>query len=190
MTPLQHPHQPDAPRIQNREELDAVVENIVQLQLERDELEIAREQEITAIRRKYGAPLAELERYLRLEMSWVTIWATEHPGEFSDRRTLECAHATIGFCATPPRVARASRKWTWSGIAARLGETTWGRHYLRQTAPEVDKEALLADRLELDADELRQAGLKIVQDERFYITPHDRVEETLIPDEPVWQEAA
>src|SRR5277367_3363915 len=101
---------------------------------------------------------------------------------------MTCTHAVIGFRVSPPRIDRASRKWTWAEVAVKLSELAWGRRYLRTPAPEVNKEALLADRAELSTAELKQAGIKIVQDERFYITPHR--EETSAEAESAWQEAA
>ena len=189
MTTIPHPSQPAAPTIQNRQQLDAVVENIVQLQLDRDELERTQDREITEIRQKYRAPLAELERYLTLETTWAESWARENPEAFDDKLSLRCTHAVIGFRTTPPRVDRASRKWIWSAIALKLADVAWGKRYLRVPAPEVNKEALLADRAELSAAELRQVGLKIVQEERFYISPH-RETENAETSESLWQEAA
>jgi len=186
MPPIPHPSA--TPTIQTRHQLDAVVENIVQLQLDRAELERAQDREITAIRQKYRAPLAELERYLLLESSWAETWARENPDAFSEQGSLHCTHATIGFRVTPPRVDRASRKWTWSAISLKLAEMAWGQRYLRVPAPEVNKEALLADRAELSAAELRQVGIKIIQDERFFISPHR--EESAADSDANWQEAA
>jgi len=177
-----------APTITSRHELDAVVENIVQLQLNRAEIEREQDQEIAGIRQKFRAPLAEIERYLTLETTWVETWARSHPDSFRDRQSLALTHAVIGFRVSPHRVDRASRKWTWSAIAEKLGEMAWGRRYLRQPALEVNKEALLADRADLSSAELRTVGLKIVQEERFYIAPH-RETEGIDADE-AWQEAA
>jgi len=174
MTPF--PHSPVSPTIINRRQLDAVVENIVQLRLERIELLCAQEQEIAAVRQKYRAPLAEVERYLLLETSWAETWARDNPAAFAEKRSLDGPHATIGFRTTPPQVERASRKWTWTAAALKLAETAWGRRYLRTPAPEVNKEAILADRATLSAEELRQAGLKILQGERFYIEPHGQAD--------------
>lgn len=188
MNIIPHPHQPATPTIRNRQELDAVIENIVQLRLDHDELRRSQEKEIADIRQKYRAPLAQLERYLDQETAWAETWARQNEGLFNDKRSLDCTHAVIGFRATPPRVERASRKWNWSDIADKLGELAWGKRYLRQPALEVNKEALLADRNELLAAELRQVGLKIVRDERFYITPHTT--EPALPAETEWQEAA
>ena len=181
MTPLPQPAA--APAIQTRQHLDAVLENIAHLQRERDELYLAQEKEIAAVRQKYRAPLAEMENYLDLETSWAESWAHAHPGAFAADRSLACAHATIGFRTTPPQIERASRRWTWSRIALTLAGLAWGKRYLRIPAPEVDKEALLADLADLSPVELRNAGLKIVQGERFFITPHPNAE-------PAWQEAA
>ena len=181
MTPLPSA----APTIQTRQHLDVVVENIVHLQRDRDELACAQEKEIAAIREKYRASLAELERYLLLEKSWVENWARENRGAFAANRTLDCAHATIGFISTPPRIERASRRWTWSRIAQCLSEVAWGRRYLRQPAPEVDKEALVANLATLSPVDLRAAGIKIIQGERFQITPREEAENTVS-----WQEAA
>jgi phage host-nuclease inhibitor protein Gam len=189
MNTIPHPSQPAAPTIQNRQQLEAVIENIVQLQLDRSEIEREQEREITAVRERFRAPLAELDRYLLLETTWVETWARENPEAFSDKRSLACTHAVIGFRVSPPRIERASRKWTWSEIALKLSDLAWGRRYLRQPAHEVNKEALLADRGELAAVELRKVGIKIVQEERFFITPHGPAEAAAQP-EGHWQEAA
>jgi phage host-nuclease inhibitor protein Gam len=187
MNTIQHPSQPTAPTIQNREQLEAVIENIVQLQFDRAELEREQEREITSIRERYRAPLAELDRYLLLETTWAETWARQNPDAFTDKRSLACTHAVVGFRVSPPRVERASRKWTWTEIALKLSDIAWGKRYLRQPPHEVNKEALLADRSELAAVELRKVGIKIVQEERFYITPHA---ESAAQPESNWQEAA
>jgi len=182
-----YPGPPAFPTIQSRHELDAVVENIVQMQLEHAALEQAQEHEIAATRQKFRAPLAELERYLTHETAWVETWAKRNPAWFVDRPSLALTHATIGYRVSPPRVERASRKWTWTEISQKLGEVAWGRRYLRQPSPEVNKEAILANRAEFDPAELRQVGVKIVQETRFYITPHRTTEAT---EESALEEAA
>jgi phage host-nuclease inhibitor protein Gam len=185
MTPT--PVQTATPAIQTRQQLDAVLENIAHLQREWDELYHAQEKEIAAVRQRYRAPLAEMEHYLDLETSWAESWARANPGAFTADRSLACAHATIGFRATPPRIERASRRWTWSRIALTLAGVAWGKRYLRIPSPEVDKEALLADLADLSPVELRNAGIKVAQGERFFITPHPASAPEV---ESAWQEAA
>jgi len=114
--------------------------------------------------------------------NWAEAWARQHPEVFSPARTLACPHATIGFRAEPPRIERASRSWNWSRIAETLGELDWGRRYLRTPAPEVDKEAIVADLARLSPSDLRETGLKIIHGDRFYVA--------LPTSAPAWQEAA
>jgi phage host-nuclease inhibitor protein Gam len=188
---LNEPVQPAGPAIQTHQQLEAVLENIAQLQRERDELYQAQEKEIDAVRQRYRAPLAEMERYLDLETSWAEAWARAHPEAFKVDGSLACAYATIGFRTLPPRIERASRRWTWSRIALTLAGLAWGRRYLRVPAPEVDREAILADLAKLSPVELRNAGIKIIQGERFFITTQTRPETASAPGaEPAWQEAA
>src|SRR5271154_2492402 len=123
------------PAIQTRQQLDAVLENIAHLQRERDDLRRAQENEIAAVRQRYRAPLAELEHYLDLETSWAESWARGNPEAFAADRSLACAHATLGFRATPPRIERASRRWTWSRIALTLAGVAWGGRSLRVPPP-------------------------------------------------------
>jgi len=190
MTSLPQPP-PAAPAIQTRAQLDAVLENIVHLQRAREELRRAQENEIAAIRQRYRAPLTEMDHYLDLETSWAESWARAHPEAFAADRSLACAHATVGFHAEPTRIERASRRWTWSRIALALGGLAWGKRYLRIPEPEVEKEALLADLPHLSPLELRNAGIKVVQGERFFIMPHPGTETTSgATVERGWQEAA
>ena len=187
MTTLSSPEM--GPTIRTRDQLNAVVENIVLLRLEQAELDRAQADEIAAIREKYRAPLTEVDRYLQMETAWVEAWARQNPGEFTRERIIDCPHARVGYRVMAPRVERASRRWTWTEAALALAETEWGRRYLRAPEPEVDKEAILADLATLSTDDLRQAGIKIVQGERFFIEPHGEAEPCASSDEN-WQEAA
>lgn len=182
MTPFaQSPASSEGPVIQTRQQLDAVLENIAQLQNERDDLFHRQREEIEAVQQKYRAPLAEMKNYLELETSWAEAWSRAHPEAFAASRSLACASATIGFRPEPYRIERASRRWTWSRIASTLATLDWGRRYLRIPPPEVDREALLTDLADLSPVDLRNAGIKIVTGETFFITPHPN---------PEWQEAA
>ncbi len=163
---------PPSPAPRSRRDLDALLENIARLHRERDELRRAQEDALTAVRLRYRARLAELETFLELETGWAEAWARAHPEALAADRTLASPHAVLGFRAEPPRVERASRRWTWSRIAQTLAGLDWGRRYLRTPAPEVDQDALNADLGRLSPDDLRAAGLKIVQGDPFYLMPH------------------
>ena len=161
--------------------------NIACLQHERDEIFRAQETEIAAVRHRHRASLIEIEHLLEVETSWAEAWARKNPDALDADRSLACADAKIGFRAEPPRIERASRRWTWSRIALTLAGLAWGSRYLRVPAPEVDKEALAADLPSLSPVELRNAGMIVVQGERFFITPHETAEMTA---DTHWRQAA
>jgi phage host-nuclease inhibitor protein Gam len=159
-----------APTIKTRQQLETVLENIAALRREHDDLRRAQENDLAAVRQKYRAALDEVETFLDLETRWVETWARAHPEALATDRTLACTHGTLAFRAAPPSLERASRRWTWTRIAHTLAGLTWGPRYLRLPPPEVDKDLLLADLPRLDVADLRAAGIRIEQGERFHIS--------------------
>ena len=97
-------------------------------------------------------------------------WAAAHREDvFADRKTLQLAHGEIGFRLGQPRVAPRSRV-TWASVLERIERL--GRGEYVRIKREVDKDALLADREQLEASgELEQMGLKTAQTERFFAEP-------------------
>jgi phage host-nuclease inhibitor protein Gam len=160
-----------APAIRTRDQLEALLENIAELHRERDDLWRAQEEDIAAVRQRHRAQLTEIARCLDVETAWAEAWAREHRSELGDALALESPHATLGFRADPPRIERASRRWTWSRIAVTLAALPWGRRYLRIPEPVVDQEALVADLGKLSREELRAAGMDVVEGETFYLQP-------------------
>ena len=158
---------PAPPEISTRADLEALLENIAELRREREAAFAAQEAELAAVRQRHRAQLTELQRLLELETSWAEAWAREHRGEL--RTAVVTAHATLGFRTGPPRVERASRRWTWSRIAVALAASTWGARYLRTPEPVVDAEAIAADLGKLSREELRAAGMEVVEGEQFFL---------------------
>jgi hypothetical protein len=161
-----------APAVQTREQLEALLENITQLQRERDDLHHEMEAAIAALRQKYRPQLDEMERLLDVERSWAETWARANPGQLDANRSLACGPATIGFEPAPVHIERASRRWTWSRVAQTLADLPWGARYLRLPPAEVDKDALLADLAKLSPEDLRTAGMKVLAGDRFFVTCH------------------
>ncbi len=180
-----------APAIETRAQLDLLLENIAALRREREELWQAQEAELNAVRGRYRAQLAAIQDLLAQETAWAEAWARRHRRELGPDGTLAGAHATLGFRAEPPRIERASRRWTWSRIAATLAALPWGAEYLRTPEPIVDQEALVADLGKLSREELRAAGVIVTEGEQFFLTIHSEAgAASTVPAEPAWQEAA
>jgi phage host-nuclease inhibitor protein Gam len=183
------PTAPSVPAIRTRAHLEALLENIAELHREREAAWQAQEAEIAEVRGRHRAQLTELQNLLALETSWAEAWARGHRAELDADWTLTSAHATLGFRAGPPRIERASRRWTWSRIATTLAGLPWGKRYLRIPEPVVDQEAIVADLGKLSREELRAAGMDVIDGEQFFLVP--RAEESPAENsEAVWQEAA
>ena len=157
------------PVIKTRSQLEIVLENLLHVRRELDQLFAERDAELDAVRRKYQSRIDNLANLVRQEEGWVWTWAEANPSALGAARRLECAHATLGYEKQAPFLDRASRRWTWSRIVEALRETTWGAKYLKTSEPQVDKDALLADLDKLSVEDLRAAGIKVFQGDRFFI---------------------
>jgi len=98
-------------------------------------------------------------------------WSAANEVEFGNRKSLVMTHGTVGFRTGNPRL-KPITKFTWAKVLETIQRSaTFASSYVR-TKAEVDREKLLADRDELGADGLRVLGLKVVQEESFFVEPH------------------
>lgn len=108
---------------------------------------------------------AEVERLVSLCGSWAEL----HPEEFDKRKSIECTHGVFGFRTGTPKLALLSRAWNWDRVLAAVQSML--PNFIREK-PEIDKESLLAQRDEKDIQwALMQCGMKVVQDEAFFVEP-------------------
>ena len=102
------------------------------------------------------------------------------PELFPEKKSRETTLAVFGYELTPPRVETSSRKIKWADVLARLLRLPWGKAYCVATGYKLDKNALLADREKLTAEQLTAAGIQFAQDEQFFIRPKpETAEETV-----------
>ena len=160
---------PAMPEVSSRAQLEALLENIAELQRERESAFAAQEAELALVRSRHRAQLNALQDLLAQELSWAEAWARRNRAELGAAGALCCEHATLGFRAEAPRIERASRRWTWSRITAALAASSWGARYLKVPEPVVDAEAIAADLGKLSREELRAMGMEVVEGERFFL---------------------
>lgn len=123
--------------------------------------------EITAVKEKYETNISKLQDEKDEAFEMLQAYAESNPELFQDKKSLDFTHGTIGFRTGMPKLSpRKGFKWpaVFELVKQRLTK------YIR-TKEEVDKEALLADRNVL-ADQLKDVGLEVVQDETFYVAPN------------------
>jgi hypothetical protein len=91
---------------------------------------------------------------------------------------MDCLLATIGFELTPWRVEKVSGQATPSANRACAWRGSVGaRRMCAIPIRKSNKEKILADRAKLTPEQLKEVGLKIEQDENFYIRPKSDVAE-------------
>ena len=98
-------------------------------------------------------------------------WAEANPGQFpKDKKSIALLAGTLGFRTGTPKLALLSRRFNWEIVLANVQRLI--PKFIRNK-PEIDKEAILAER---DNETLLTAitgcGLKITQDESFYVEPN------------------
>ena len=127
------------------------------------------DRQFVAIREQYADRLAELEGQKREAFEVMQVFATEQREVlFTKRRSLETTHGIIGFRTGNPKL-KNRRGFTWAAVLELPKE--FNPAYVR-TSEEVAKDKLLADRENEDMPELMQkVGIKVEQDETFFVEP-------------------
>lgn len=112
--------------------------------------------------------LVEIRKRLETEAERAQLWAEAHPEKFAKRKSLELTHGKLGFRTGTPKL-KTLPKWTWGKVLDYLRGMRWSYRFTR-IVEEIDKEAILASKL--DAATLAQVGVKVVQDETFFVEPN------------------
>lgn len=168
----------------SREAMLGVVAEVVRLKLQHAALTAEMESEVTAVQKRFAARLDTLAQKIGERETSVQHYCRAHRAAlFPDKKSLETPSALVGFELNPWRVVTSGRKVTWKDVLERLLRLPWGRSYVRTPAPVPDKEALLADREKLTAEQLTAAGVGFAQDEQFFIRPKSEIAEATVKTE-------
>ena len=167
-------------KITSLEALDSAVADAVRLKIEHTKLTATKEEETTAIEKRHQKLISACADKISAVETAVHEYCRAHRGDlFTDKKSRETTLAIFGFELTPHRVETNSRKIKWADVVARLMRLPWGKAYVAWSTPKPDKNALLADREKLTAEQLMAAGIEFAQDEQFFIRPKpETAEET------------
>jgi phage host-nuclease inhibitor protein Gam len=167
--------------------MEALVAEITALQIElagvvaqMDERKAAHELTLAAKLRPLQLQAEEIAKRVKARLAKVEVFVTEHRDQLmpDKKKSFELPTAVVGFALnSKPKVVMTGADDDWTSVAHRLEAFTWGESYVRTPDPEVDKEALIADRESLSPKQLAAAGLRIEQPEKFYVQPKSQVAE-------------
>lgn len=127
------------------------------------------ETEVNKVRAKYAQQIEDLGAVKELHFNVVEQYAVEHRSElFTDKKKLEGVHGIIGFRTGSPKLALIAG-FTWPNVTERCREFL--PDYVK-TSYDLAKSKLLADRgKEEVASQFEKLGVKVVQEETFYLDP-------------------
>jgi phage host-nuclease inhibitor protein Gam len=123
--------------------------------------------EILAIKKQYEADIAGQDALVKQAADDLEAWALANPAFFEKPKSIAFLSGTMGFRTGTPKLALLNRKWNWETVTSAVENLL--PNFIRNK-PEVDKDAILSQRDEL-AEFLPLVGLKVTQDEGFYIEP-------------------
>ena len=162
------------PKLKSREEFLAAVDAAARITVEVRSMEAARDRRIQQVQDEYAGALDAQQSQLTAIVAQAEKFAEEHQCELmlGKARSAETALATYGFRTGMPQVKTLSR-WTFAQVFDALiaAGLRWAA-YVR-IKKEIDKGAILAAHAHktlTDAD-LSALGMKIVQEEAFFIDP-------------------
>lgn len=167
------------PTIATREDAEACVGAVALLTLAQIETTAKMDAEIAAARQRYESQLGEMAATLNLETDKLRAWAEANPDQFpKGRKSIQFVQGTIGFRTGTPKLALLNRSWSWKKVLEAIKQQGMDKLGFIRSTPEVDKEYILASHSKAKQPELhvegvlKPVGLKIAQDESFYIEPN------------------
>lgn len=158
------------PEVLTRADAETTVGRITHYKAREIELNAQMDAEIAAVRERYQTPLSEVQVFLQASMESLQVWAEANPNEFpKDRKSIDMVQGVVGFRTGTPKLEVINRKWTWAKVLAALVALN---SYVRKKS-EVDKEKILSDHAagKVSDNGLALIGVKVVQDETFFVEP-------------------
>lgn len=153
--------------VQTRDEAEARMRDLASAANTRVSLIAEMDAEILAIKKQYELQLAKQEALIKQAADDLEAWALANPDLFQKPKSIAMLSGTLGFRTGTPKLALLNRSWTWDKVTAAVVGLL--PNFVRNK-PEVDKEGLIASRDEIE-EFLPMVGLKVTQDEGFFIEP-------------------
>lgn len=152
-----------------REEMEVLVGEITALKIKERKLKAGMDAELKAMKDDYLHELNKVNEDVARLMPRAYAWGEAHPEDFGKMRSIEMLHGVIGWRLNTPSLKTLSG-WTWDRVLECVKKLPRLANYIR-AKEEINKQALVADREQLGADGLRAIGVRVVQEEEFFVDP-------------------
>lgn len=155
-------------KIMTHGDFAAVIDDIAALQLKLASRVLARDQAQHQLNQIHEPGIKELEDAIKSKLKSASKYARDNRKDLLEDygRQDSSALADYGFRVAPEELTPMS-KWTWAQISVALVQQGLDK-YLRRPDPEVNKQAIKADRL--SAEEMAKFGCRLTQKIDFWVT--------------------
>jgi phage host-nuclease inhibitor protein Gam len=155
--------------VPDRTEMEILLGDVRTLHIALLRINAQREAAVKAIDDRVAPELDKINLAIEEKVAQIQAWAEANPREFENKKSLELTHGTIGFRTGTPALKLISRAWNWDQALLAISEHL--PNFIR-SVPEIDKEALIAQRGDENIQwALPCCGLKVTQAESFFIDP-------------------
>lgn len=155
-------------QVTTREEAEAAFGQFNRCTAELEALQGRLNSELTTAKEKYEAEIAQIQVEQDGHLTTIHRWAEANKQEFGEKRSVEFIHGLVGYRKGNHKVV-TTIGFKLENVIAKLKKHL--PQYIRKKE-EIDKESLLAHRDDAAVKEhLQNCGLRVVQDETFYIEP-------------------
>lgn len=152
--------------LETQAQFESTVDEICRLSLRKEQLVNNRDQLLADVREEHDPEIERLGADISAKIVLCEKFATVHKETlFGKLKSAASSLGVFGFRTGNPKLVLLSRKWKWDDVLTAL--RLKNREDLIRKKEEADKEALKR----LDEAELAGFGLRIDQDESFYIEP-------------------
>lgn len=158
------------PILRSRGDAEATVREICELKTEYQLALADMNAAVTAAKKRFEDQFSPIEKRIHEKTALVQSWAEANPTEFNGAKSLDLVHGQIGWRTGMPQLKTLSG-WTWDRVLENLKTKPLWRDYIR-TKEEVDKQKLLSEREGLGSDRMLVMGVKVIQEESFFIEPN------------------
>ena len=165
------------PTITTRDEAEAALNELAEKVNEKRAIAAEMDAQLLSVKDEYQPDLTKCDEAINLKAKQLEAWAIAHPEIFpKNRKSVDMVAGTIGFRKDTPSLVLLNRTVSWAKVLAVLTKARW-RKFIR-TKMEVDKDAILARAGTLEKPTKFQRttlpglGLKIVQEEKFFVEPN------------------
>ncbi len=150
------------------QECEDTMRRLKEATVERERLEAERDKRVADLVASYTKDITDqkdVEADLTLQLQNYYLAHTNEL-ETDGRKSYKLTHGVMGRRLGKAALRLLNKAWTWAAVITKLREKH-GMKYIRTADPEVDKEAV--KKAKLSAEALKECGLKIEQDEEFYV---------------------